>query len=615
MSNQGFWITRLTLTGSNVPVAEVQFRKGLNVVSGPSNTGKTYIAQCIDYMLGRRDKPKDIPETTSYELVSLEFRSELGEAEFLFERSLQGGDIRLHMNGGIEQTLRAKHQADDQDTVSYFLLDLSGLAGRKVRTNKQGNTRSLSFRDIARLMLVDEEVVISERSPIFTGQVIHRTVESCIFRLLLTGVDDSTVIKKEDTKITRSRQDAKAEVLDDLINRVRDQLVALGLNGGHTFVRAQMESAEALFDQASEDLKVERRVVEEIEDRRREAWTRLRKVESRLDVLSQLQRHFELLQEQYLSDLRRLEAVSEVGTRLGQMREERCPVCGALAEHHSRPHQRLSADPEEVLLASRAEAAKIRILMSDLKVTLVENGDEVERLTRERDQIRSELEVISAEIRERVEPRLQAVLQRLQETQAQRDRLLRALDLFQQADQLERMQSETILISPSAPASGPATIVGSDEAEIFSKEVEALLRAWHFPNLDRVTFSEQDQDVVISGRRRASHGKGVRAITHAAFNLALLKYCLSKSMPHPNIVLIDSPLVVYREPDTDESGFAPDVKDAFYRSLANDFMESQVIILENEDPPADIREVANVIHFTGSATGRSGFIPTSDSPF
>jgi hypothetical protein len=297
------------------------------------------------------------------------------------------------------------------------------------------------------------------------------------------------------------------------------------------------------------------------------------------------------------------------------MREERCPVCGALAEHHSRPHQRLSADPEEVLLASRAEAAKIRILMSDLKVTLVENGDEVERLTRERDQIRSELEVISAEIRERVEPRLQAVLQRLQETQAQRDRLLRALDLFQQADQLERMQSETILISPSAPASGPATIVGSDEAEIFSKEVEALLRAWHFPNLDRVTFSEQDQDVVISGRRRASHGKGVRAITHAAFNLALLKYCLSKSMPHPNIVLIDSPLVVYREPDTDESGFAPDVKDAFYRSLANDFMESQVIILENEDPPADIREVANVIHFTGSATGRSGFIPTSDSPF
>ena len=55
----------------------------------------------------------------------------------------------------------------------------------------------------------------------------------------------------------------------------------------------------------------------------------------------------------------------------------------------------------------------------------------------------------------------------------------------------------------------------------------------------------------------------------------------------------------------DETGFAPDVKDAFYRSLANDFTESQVIIFENEDPPSDISGIANVIRFTGTATGRN----------
>lgn len=165
--------------------------------------------------------------------------------------------------------------------------------------------------------------------------------------------------------------------------------------------------------------------------------------------------------------------------------------------------------------------------------------------------------------------------------------------------------------SPGKRAELESARVHSDEAEAFSQEVESLLRAWHFPGLDRGTFSESDQDIVISGRTRASRGKGVRAIAHAAFNLALLKFCFKGERPHPGFVLIDSPLVVYREPDTDEGEFSHDVKDAFYRSIAEDFRASQVIIFENEDPPSDLGSDANIIRFTGASHGRQGFIPKS----
>jgi hypothetical protein len=137
------------------------------------------------------------------------------------------------------------------------------------------------------------------------------------------------------------------------------------------------------------------------------------------------------------------------------------------------------------------------------------------------------------------------------------------------------------------------------------------LRAWQFPNLIRVTFSEDDQDVVISGQRRSSHGKGVRAITHAAFNLAILRYCRARSMPHPGVVLIDSPLIVYRQPDQGEGNFSRDVKDAFYRSLAGACSDSQVVILENNPPPTDLGSTVNIVEFTGTAHGRFGFIPKS----
>ncbi len=93
-----------------------------------------------------------------------------------------------------------------------------------------------------------------------------------------------------------------------------------------------------------------------------------------------------------------------------------------------------------------------------------------------------------------------------------------------------------------------------------TKEVEALLKAWHFPDLDRVSFSENDQDVAISGRARKSHGEGGRAITRAAFNLALLHLCVEDQRPFPNFVLIDSPLLVYEEPDVDESSFPQDIE-------------------------------------------------------
>jgi hypothetical protein len=82
-------------------------------------------------------------------------------------------------------------------------------------------------------------------------------------------------------------------------------------------------------------------------------------------------------------------------------------------------------------------------------------------------------------------------------------------------------------------------------------------------------------------------------------------------MPHPGFVLVDSPLVVYREPDTDEGGFSHDVKDAFYQSIAEDFRASQVIIFENEDPPSELGADANIIRFTGAFHGRQGFIPKS----
>lgn len=220
----GFALRRLALTGPGKAPAEVTFTRGLNVIAGPSDSGKSFIAQCLDYALGGGAAPKEIPEAEGYSTVVLEIEAYSDGRIYSLERSLRGGEVLCKTDGQSDRVLAAKHQGGKEDTVSQFLLDLSGLGTKKVRTNEQGKTRPLSFRDIARLVIIDEETVIKEDSPILSGQVIHKTVESGVFRLLLTGTDDSSIVAKEDPKVAKGRQAGKVELLEGLLKATRERL-------------------------------------------------------------------------------------------------------------------------------------------------------------------------------------------------------------------------------------------------------------------------------------------------------------------------------------------------------------------------------------------------------
>src|SRR5688500_19318159 len=101
---------------------------------------------------------------------------------------------------------------------------------------------------------------------------------------------------------------------------------------------------------------------------------------SRCNVLGELKTRFLLLQEQYTSDIGRLDTISEAGRRLGQLAEERCPVCGSLAEHHDSSHKSPELEPDDIASSCDAEASKIRILLAGLAQALADNQAEGEAL-------------------------------------------------------------------------------------------------------------------------------------------------------------------------------------------------------------------------------------------
>ncbi|MBK6463020.1 MAG: hypothetical protein IPF92_18735 [Myxococcales bacterium] len=210
-----------------------------------------------------------------------------------------------------------------------------------------------------------------------------------------------------------------------------------------------------------------------------------------------------------------------------------------------------------------------------------------------------------------MEQHVDVASKKVDELRARAETCRKAIEHLERIQELEELLEEANKPKKKQKTDVAGAAVSTAQADPFSREVEALLKAWHFPDLDRVSFSENDQDIVISGRARKSHGKGVRAVTRAAFNLALLRLCIDDERPFPNFVLIDSPLLVYEEPDAGESTFPQDIKKHFWESVKASFIDAQVIIIENSHqlPGDGTLDGVKVELFTGNDQGRRGFIP------
>lgn len=91
----GIKINKLLATGQNCDDATINFSSSAHVIIGPSNTGKSYIFQCIKYLLGSSQTPKKIKESYGYDDCYLEICLADNSINTI-QRSLSGGDANLY---------------------------------------------------------------------------------------------------------------------------------------------------------------------------------------------------------------------------------------------------------------------------------------------------------------------------------------------------------------------------------------------------------------------------------------------------------------------------------------------------------------------------------------
>ena len=609
--------------GPDKETAEYIFTPGLNILWGSSDTGKTFLVESVDFMLGANDPLKDIPERVGYDRILLGLTA--GGKDYTIHRSINGGAFRrfdgllqdLPENLKSGKALSAVPSSKNFNNLSNWLLQELGFDGKEILYNKTtGRLKALGLRALAHLCVIIYPTITKKTSPVLSGQWTEGTREYGVFKLLLTGNDDAAITPETAAEIETpppvSKPPARPDVLEQMIDNYEEELAALtdrpdGLDAEETAIEEELESLQSSVDTMEGK-------ISETSQRRKAVHDRHTQLGVRRNEISELQDRFKLLDAQYTNDIKRLVAIEESGQLFVLREPMACPLCGAAPEDQNHDAA-CDGNVAAVAQAAAAEIAKIRVLQSELHSTVAALTKQQVEVIRERRGLETEWKQYQQQMETALSPDFTSARKRHDELIEKRSTVRQALVLYKRIKSIRRRLDEPAPDPSEKPEEVKAETAGVDQyipksvLRNFSKTVEHILTEWHFPDATDVYFDEVKRDVVIGGRLRGSRGAGLCAITYSAFTLALFEYCRFRKMPHPGFVILDSPLIAYKEPKSDDEGITgTDLKLRFYDHLEKFAGEDQIFVVDNTDPPPHFQTKAT--QFTKNpAIPRCGLFP------
>ncbi len=590
--------------------AKLDFVQGVNVICGASDTGKSFLAESIDFMLGGSSL-REIPERGKFGEIELDLAVSNGE-KWRFHRSTSGGGFRLtelnnHEDHGSVK-LKQAHGHDRTDNLSGFLLEKIGLLGKRIlKSSTKGTTQSLSFRNLARLAIVQEGEIQQTGSPFWGGQYTLKTAELATIKLLLTGVDDANVICANTSEPNNSKQIA---LIDELLADLSTEIADVGEE--EIELTEQLSRLESSIETQRESLGVAQLELDSLLTARRKLFEHRQKMEGRLGEIKEHLVRFDLLREHYEVDIARLMAIKESGSMFAHVQQAPCPLCGAPPETQH-VVETCDGDVAAIVQAASAEILKITRLRIELADTVVELKGETSELKEALDAKNAEYDLLDSEIQEIIAKQVGDMRVAFSVLVEKRASVQKAIELY---IRVTRLEERKLALLQDGEEIGDrhqvATGIPKAVAHSFSMKVSNILKAWNFPGDCHVHFDKDLSDFVIDGKPRGSRGKGLRAITHAAVSIGLLEYCQEYGLSHPGFVVLDSPLLAYFKPEgaDDLALQGANLKECFYNYLVEHHTaESQVIIIENQHPPSGVEDQLAMTVFTGNPNqGRFGLL-------
>lgn len=610
----GIYISRLEIRGDNLKPAFIEFDKGFNLISGGSDTGKSYAFACLEYMFGKLEAPDSIPQSSGYINIFLEINTYTNQTYTLF-RKLNGGDFSVkeckisefYSSGKSIETYSPYPNASKN--ISDFLLKLCGYElGVQIKFNKDNVKKKFTFNTLRNLTFINETDITLKTSPFYGSQsYTDFTFYKNAVSYILTGKNANELISVIDNQQMKSWTNGKIDFIKSQTLHFEDHLKKLN--------EERLKYADKPQDLA-ENLKIKlenlNNSLNKYTERKSELLDEVENKRSSLIYKQELVDRLYLLKKHYISDQQRLDFILEGEQLLSQLNTVDCPICeGVLSEDKISYIQ----NTEDVKCSIGVENEKIQLKIIDLTKTIDGNLSDIKSLEFEINLLELQFKRTDKLIVEELNPSIDNLRAEISNASVIHE-LDAKISVYSQ--ELEYYLSEEAGLKNDLNKEIMPTSTGQDGVGInnLMSFIKNILKDWNYETGIDINFNNNHKifDIDISGKPRGSYGKGMRSISYTAVILSILKYCLVNSRPFSNLLVFDSPLTTYHKGltnlnETNEE-INKGIQESFFRDLSKTPDNCQIIVFDNKFPDDKTSAKINFEYFTkDKKSGRYGLFP------
>ncbi len=588
-----FYIERIIVTGSGKTDSIIELSNGVNIIYGPSNTGKTYIVKCIDYMFGSEREPIDI--STGYQYIKIIVRTQCGTITM----SRKIGENKIEVSSNDNNVLSGKYatkasRTNYDKTINSVWLSLIGINDlHLVISNENYKKQILSWRTFSHMFMLTETKIISEYSAILSGRDTSNTAVIASLIFLLSGQDFAETETKDTKEIKEAKKNAvKAYINKELfrLSERNQELLAQLKENPNIDIAVEIEKIMAEISTN------EKRINSSIEENQK-ILAQLYEKNENLSECNVLLNRYDELTTQYDADLKRLNFIVDGEANLNASFSTHCPFCDG---------EVVVKKNQNYIDAAKSDYKKIKLQAKDLESASKELRSEKLSLEQEIGTLMAKKKSMEELIEKELKPQVFNLKEKLSaykdaiECQKEID-ILKKLSEQKTADMIENDTDEESELKFKVKEHLDYSFINE-----LSNGIKSFLENCNYDNLLSVIFDKADMDIVINGKKKSSNGKGYNAYFNSVVAIVLSRYMESKAKYSPDFLVLDSPILSLKEKETKKP--SETMRNTLFENIVDNQKGIQTIVIENEIPEINYKD-ANIIHFTKEKNnGRYGFL-------
>lgn len=582
-----FKIKSIKAVTENSEVSSIDFEDGLNIICGPSNTGKSLILECIDFAFGREDA---IDPSLKIKEVCMNLTTDGGEVTIT--RNATKGKTPVTVISTDPEIPSGTFTQNGKVTTSSVFLRLLGITEKaKIISTKKWKTVNLSFRNLINTFMLQEDDIRNKKSALLPNELVQYTQAKSGLLYLLTGETYVGELKETEEE-KKNRKKVLAKYFEDQIATLQKEIEAMEkeIDGDENIDDTPIDSLNKETELVSKEINSLLQTVNELNNK-------LLSLDNQIAEDSNLLEKYEILLSQYQSDIRRMQLIIDGEANMGESQEKVvCPFCN---NEMNLEHNESCSD------AAEAEIQKILLKIKDLSKAKDELTAELDKLSKDKEEFASQKDKDSKRMEE-LKPALNDLNNEIKEY---RNKVLKITKLNEKRDLLQ-----SYIAKQGANEQEKTSVEDFDQNKLFdgdfvnqlSTRLAEILKTSKFENFNNASFDINQFDAVVNNKAKRYEGEGFRGFINSCLTLAFNEYLLEKGLFKSGVLVLDSPVLSLKEVDGKPVGetMAAGLFSRFVKKAAG----LQLIIIENTIPEIDYKN-ANVIKFTRDPEqGRYGFI-------